>query len=155
MAEGLRFLALDRPLTALATLLVFAELGCAPRFEQMQRDLEHLRLPTDYVLIEEQRSGTSTSWMGDLPRVVRKYRAPRGFATTCEEIRRAGEAFSNTESRFSRHEGGALATCTAAFARRRFTGGITATDVVEPELARRLGGEERPFVRVDVQIIDP
>lgn len=117
----------------------------------MRRELDRLELPADYELLEEEAKGTSLGWFGAVPRVVRRYRSPRPFAPTCEEIRAAAKAFSRGESRFERP---ISTVCNATFERRGFVGGITATSPPTPERARALHMEARDFVRVVVQIID-
>jgi len=120
--------------------------GCLASFDRLARELDHLDLPADYVLLEEDVSGDSIGYSGS-PRVIRTYRSPRPFKTTCEEIRAAARSFSRGASEL-RHV--TSSRCNATFERHGFVGGISAVQPRGSEPAR----SQEDFVRVYVQIID-
>jgi len=134
--------------------LAIAGLGCAPRFESMRADIDELRLPNDYVLMEEVESGDVLGFFGESPELRRQYRAPREFEPTCREIRDAASHFATVERQWSRRELEAVSVCSLSFERDGFDGGITATSPIAPDRVERMGLEERDFVRVDVRLTD-
>jgi len=127
--------------------------GCLASFDRLARELDHLDLPADYVLLEEDVSGDSVGYSGS-PRVIRRYRAPRSFEATCEEIRVAARDFSRQAPRFHRQDGWLVDSCSVSFERGQFHGFITAKSPPDPEQARAHRVEPWDHVRVVVQILD-
>jgi len=120
----------------------------------MRSELDQLRLPRDYVLLQETASGSSLGFFGEHPKVQRQYRAPRPIKPTCEEIEEAARAFATLTREPSTQVHGERVVCSLGFRRRSFGGGIVARSAPSAERMERLGHEGEPFVRVDVQLTD-
>lgn len=120
----------------------------------MRRELDQLELPADYVLIEEQASGSRMGWFGEHPTYHRAYRAPRDIEPTCEEIERAVRSFADPLGPLSKRTGGVRTTCSIVFKRKAFEGGILASGRPTAETVERLGLEGPHFVKVHVRLYD-
>lgn len=136
-----------------ASLAILAAVtGCFPTHSGLARQLEKLELPTDYELYDRVSKGNRLGLFGGRLRVLERYRSPRDFDSTCEEVHRAAERIAEGPIVAERNDGQFYEMCSFAFPRQGYSGGILVYGPFKDGVAERLQVPDRSDVLVDARM---